>query len=350
MHLLLIIIFTIVLALAFLEDYLQPRTKLYILAALGFFMVLVATFKNPVTTADGDVYENLFYNNDNLLIVLSTEPTFIYLSRFILWLGGGIVFIFMTYALLSIPARLKVLNDITPYVFTALLIYIPIYYEVQDLVQIRSAAASAFIMLSLKPIVDKRYWIALLLTLIAILFHYSCVLFLPFIFLANVHLGRYMRILLALVVPLGFAMYFLKLDLFSLIPSFLIKGKAEYYRDAAQLGVQTDFITPYKNIFFMVKCVLLCLVLLYYDFLKERSRYITLFTLMLAVGIFVNLSMATVPVIAVRVFDLYGGIADAALFSYLLYLVHPKYIARIGIACVGLYMLVYNMLAGWYFF
>lgn len=350
MNIILISIFIVVLALAFLEDYIPARQKLYILMALGLVMVLIATFKNPVTTADGDVYENLFYNNEDLLVVLSTEPTFIWLSRLILWLGGGIACIFLIYALLSIPARLKVLRDITPYVFTALLIYIPVYYEVQDLVQIRSAAASAFVMLSLKPIVDKRYWLALLFTVIAILFHYSCILFVPFIFLGNVRLNGIARIIISLFIPLGFAMYFLKLDLFSFIPSFMIKGKAEYYREAAQLGVQTDFITPYKNVFFLVKCVLLCLVLYYHDYLSQRSRYITLFTLMLALGIFVNLSMATVPVIAVRVCDLYGGIADAALFSYLLYLVHPKYVARIGITCVGTYMLIYNMIAGWYFF
>lgn len=350
MNIILILIFVVVLALSFVEDYLRANTKFWILCALGVLMVLLAAFKDPVTTADGDVYEKLFVNNEDPLVVLSTEPTFIYLSRIIQWLGGGLFFIFLSYALVSVPIRLKVMNEITPYIFTALLVYIPVYYEVQDLVQIRSAAASAMVMLALKPIVERRYLLASIFVILAILLHYSCVLFLPFIFLGNVRLGKVVRIILAMLVPIGFVMYLLKLDLFSLIPSFMMVGKLEYYVDAAKLGVQTDFITPYKNVFFMVKCVLLCLMLLYYDFVKEKSRYTTLFILMLAVGIFINLTMATVPVIAVRVFDLYGGIADAALFSYLLYLIHPKYVARIGIACVGLYMLVYNMLAGWYFF
>lgn len=348
-NLILIILFAVVLLLSFLEDYLKPAAKSWILVILGSVMVILAATKDPLTTADGDVYDKLFYNNDDPLVVLATEPTFIWLSRIIQFFGGGLACIFVIYALMTIPLRLTVLNQLTPFVFTALLIYIPVYFEVQDMVQIRSAAALAFVMLSLKPIVDRRYLVAFGLIIIATLLHYSCALFIPFIFLGNVRLGVITRIVLASCVPIGFLMYFLNLDLFSLIPSFLIRGKIEFYIDSAKLGLQADPMFPHKNIFLLSKCLLLFVVLFYYEYLRKKNRYIGLFTLMLAAGLFFNLSMTTVPVVSVRIFDLFGGVADAFLFSYLLYIIRPRYVARILIATVGIYVLVYNMVMGIYF-
>ena len=58
--------------------------------------------------------------------------------------------------------------------------------------------------------------------------------------------------------------------------------------------------------------------------------------------------MATIPVLASRVSDLYG-IIDALFFTYIIYLIKPKIVARLCIIATGLYMYVYNMLFSGYF-
>ena len=59
-------------------------------------------------------------------------------------------------------------------------------------------------------------------------------------------------------------------------------------------------------------------------------------------------SMATIPVIASRISDMYG-IIDCIVFTFLLYLVVPQYWAKIAITVIGSYMIVYNILFTEYF-
>ena len=59
-------------------------------------------------------------------------------------------------------------------------------------------------------------------------------------------------------------------------------------------------------------------------------------------------SMASIPVLAGRISDMYG-IIDCIVFTFALYLVSPKYMARTAIAILGLYMLVFNIMYTEYF-
>lgn len=349
MYSLLFFLFVTVAILAFAEDQIPDRIKFFSLSALVTIMVITATVKDITTVADAETYEYLFYNTDNELISLTTEPTFVYLSRLVLYLGGSIAVIFCIYALISIPLKIGLIQKLTPFCFTALIIYIPVYYELHDLVQIRAAAAGAFLLLSIKMCADRKYTYLILTYITAILFHYSSIAFLPFFILGNKPLKRKGMIVLALIIPIGFLMYFLHHDLFSLIPSSLISGKADYYKSSAENGSAWDEMTiPYKNLYFMTKCILFYILLYYNDYIKDKIPYYPIVMKVEAGSLFVMLGMATVPILATRLSDLFG-IIDSIFFSYCLYIVSPRYIAKIGITCVGLYMLIYNMLIAKYF-
>ena len=152
MHLLISGLFAVTVVMAFLEDYLKELHKIVILAVLATLMIVLATTKSIDHTADGTIYEHIFYNNDEILTQLTTEPTFLWLSRLVLALGGGLIWMFLIYALIAIPTKMKVLYGMTPYIFTALIIYIPIYFELHDMIQIRAAAACAFLLAALQPL------------------------------------------------------------------------------------------------------------------------------------------------------------------------------------------------------
>ncbi len=349
MNVFLLFLFATIVILAFAEESLSEKYIYYILGGLIAIMILAAGIKDVSTVADAESYEILFYNNDDELIALSTEPTYIYLSRCILAFGGGITFIFFIYAICSIPLKMEMIKKMTPFFFTALLIYIPVYYELHDLVQIRAAAAGAFLMLSVKWCAEKKYILLSTTFIIAILFHYSSISFLPFFILGNKVISTKAKILMGAIVPIGFVMYFLHIDLFSFLPSELFGGKVDYYKNSADQGTGwVEMVTPYKNVYFLAKCFLFYLLLYFNDYLTEKNFYFPILMKIEAGSLFIMLSMATVPVIATRISDLYG-IVDAVLFSYCLYIFKPKYIVRLGITCVGLYMLIYNMLVANYF-
>ncbi len=349
MNIFLLFLFAAIVILAFLEEYIPKKYMMYILGVLYAIMITAAGFKDASTVADAEAYETMFYNNENELISIATEPTFIYLSRIILTLGGGITFIFCIYAICSIPLKMEMIKRMTPFFFTAMLIYIPVYYELHDLVQIRAAVAGAFLMLSVKLCADRKYIHLLITFIIAILFHYSSAAFLPFFILGNKAITPKGKILMGAVVPIGFLMYFLHIDLFSFLPSTFLIGKIDFYKSSSDDGSGlVEMVTPYKNVYFLAKCILFYLLLYFNDYLKNKAFYFPILMKIEAGSLFIMLSMATIPVIATRISDLFG-IIDAVLFSYCLYIVKPMYIARLGIACIGLYMLVYNFLVADYF-
>ena len=349
-HLIIAIFFTLTVFIAFIEDRLKESHKTGILIGYALFMVFLATTKDVEHTADALEYENMFLKNDNLVIMLTTEPTFIYLSRMVLALGGGLSVIFFIYAALSIPFKLKTLYNITPYIFTALIIYIPVYFELHDMIQIRVSAAAMFLLASLIPLSKKHYWQAALLMTGGILFHYSAAVYLPFLFLGNRKLNPTVRIVIAALLPICFAMYLLKKDWFSLLPSFTaaIGYKIEVYKESTDKGQWGELYPLYFNLYYLAKCAMLYLCLYFYDYLTERIRLAPIVISLFAASTLFLPSMATIPVIASRISDLFG-LVDCIVFTYLLYLIEPKYLARIAITIVGFYMLIFNMLLTEYF-
>jgi hypothetical protein len=348
MHLLISGLFAVTVVMAFLEDYLKEIHKIVILAVLAILMVLLATTKSIDHTADGTIYEHIFYNNDEILTQLTTEPTFLWLSRLVLALGGGLIWMFLIYALIAIPTKLKALYGMTPYIFTALIIYIPIYYELHDLIQIRAAAACAFLLLALNPLSNKRYWTATLLMIIAILFHYSSVVFIPFLFIGNRQLGYNSRLVVACVIPVCFVIYLMGKDLFSLIPSSILGGKLDYYQKTSEKG-EWEMALLYKNVYFMLKVAMMYLCLYFYNHIVENNRLAPLLLNLFLASILSPMLFSTIPVIASRVSDMYG-IIDCIVFTFALYLFSPRYLARFGILIIGIYMLIYHMMSDDYFF
>ena len=344
------ILFVIVLLLSLAEDYIDVRKKYCILVGLFLVMIIAATVKPVGIVADSESYEEMFYNNDDPLIETMTEPTYIYLSRFVLLFGGGVAVMFFVYALISVPLKLLLIDRMTPCLFTAMAIYVPVYYELHDLVQIRAAAAGAFIMMALYNYANKKYFSTAVAFVVACLFHYSSVSFLPVLLICKFVRGKSGRIAMACVVPLGFAFYFAHRDLFSLLPSALTAGKIDFYKDAAETGVGgwDEMLAPYKNIFFLFKCTLFYVYLYYYDYLSEKNRYFAPVMLAEAGSFFWLLTMSTIPVLASRVSDLYA-IFDAVFFTFAIYLIEPKIVVKVTIICIGAYMLVYNMLNSGYF-
>lgn len=330
--------------LSFLEEYLSSRVKLSVFACMTLIMICLPTFKDINTTADARFYIEYFQNNDDPLIEAMTEPTFIYLSRLLINCGLGIEVLFFIYAFITIPTKLIALSKLTPFFFTALLIYIPVYYLLQDVIQIRAGAAAAFLFLSLYLICEKKYIWTTIAFIAAILFHYSAIVFLPVLIWGNRKLYLPVRIFLLFLIPLGFFMYFKEMDLLSFLPESLTQGKVDFYKESAENGSQfAEFVIPYKNLYLMSKCLLLFLCVFFYKSIIIEMKYANIVILLLAASVFIKLSMSTIPVIAGRLSDLYG-ITDCVVFTYILSFVKPSWVVRCVIFGIGLYMLIYNYL------
>jgi len=349
-HLIIALFFALTVFLAFMEDRIRSQHKVYILTGYALFMILLVTTKDVEHTADAAVYENMFIHYNDPFVSLVTEPSFIYLSKIVLSLGGGIGVMFFLYAVLSIPAKLAIYNRMTPYIFTALVVYIPVYFELHDMIQMRVSAAAMFLLASFIPLSEKKYWTAALLMVGSILFHYSAAVFLPFLFIGNRKLNTAGRVFIATMLPVCLAMYLLKLDWLSFVPTILpaIQYKVEAYKESADKGELDEIYPLFFQLYYLAKCSMLLLCLYYYELLSSKERLAPLLINLFAVSTLFLPSMATIPVIAGRISELFG-IVDCLVFTFLLHIVSPPWVARIAITAVSLYMLVFNMLYTEYF-
>ena len=348
MHLIIATIWVVTVFLAFVEDYLRVSDKMAILAGYLLVMILLPTTKSVEHTADALNYMQMFHNTYDPITEIATEPTYIYLSRLILACGGTIGVLFFLYAIITIPIKLSALYHLTPNLFTALVIYIPVYFELHDMVQIRAAAAAGLLLFSLIPLAEKRYLKATLLMVAALMFHYSSIVFFPFLLIGNRKLTLMGRYAIGLIIPIFFLLYLMKKDFISFIPSFFVEGKLDFYQKTSEKG-DWEMALLYKNVYFMVKCMLLYFCLYYYEEIVNKNRFAPILISLFIASILSPMLASSIPIIASRISDLYG-IVDCIVFTFCLYFVSPPYFARIAVTTIGLYMLVYNMFVAEYFF
>lgn len=332
-------LFIFIIVLSFVEDKMTNVQKCCTLIMLSASMIAVAAFKDITVVADAEEYERMFYNNDNILIEISTEPTFIYISRFVLALGGSIAGVFFIYAAISIPLKIMVIQKMTPWIFSALVIYVARYYTLQDLVQIRAGAACAMLMAAVYYRVNKRPILCALFFIIALTFHYSSFAVLPILLIGNRKANKAVRYIMASIIPIGFAMAFLGKDVFSLVPSSIVTGKVELYSTNALLY---DAIVPYKSGVTIIKCIIFSFFLYYYEYLSERVKYFPLMMYFEAASICAILMLTTIPVLCIRLSELFGFI-EPLLFICCIHCIKPQYLARILVALVGTFILIANM-------
>ena len=346
MNILILSIFAFVVVLSFLEDYMPSWQKVLILVGLGIAMISLATFK-PMTTADATTYEYYFYYNDDELIELATEPTYIWLSRLVLAMGGEVVVMFFIYSVLSIPLKLSALWKCTPHVFTAMIVYIGIDFPMHDVVQIRCGVATAFLLWALVPLAKRQYLIATGLMIVATLFHYSSLAFLPVLLIGNMRVTKYWKIFLGVTVPVCLILYFLKLGAISLLPSSVIEGKMDLYKEMSESG-DWDMYVPYKQLTFLAEFALLYVFIFFYDTIEKHCIYAPILIKILVIEMAFITLFSEIPVLGGRLHDLFG-MFNALAFTCCLYCIKPRYIARIGITVFSLGYYLIQMFDHMYF-
>lgn len=346
MDILILSIFAIVVVLSFIEDYIPAWQKILILFTLGIAMICISTFK-PMSTADAGNYEILFYNNDDALVEISTEPTYIHLSRLYLSLGYSLTAIFLTYALIAIPLKLALLWKLTPFVFTAMIVYVGVYYPMHDVVQIRCGVATAFLLWAMIPLQKKHYLKAAALLAVATLFHYSSLAFIPILFLGNFRINTYWKYFLGAAIPFCLLLYFAGFSILNFVPQSWIGGKVDFYKSMSETGV-SDSLIPYTQLRFMAEFMLLYIFIFFYDTIEKHCIYAPILIKVLALGMGYHVMFAEIEVLGNRLHDLFG-MFNVLAYIQCLYCIKPRYAVRIGITLFVFAHYIEQMISDIYF-
>ena len=147
----------------------------YFFVSIGILFFIIVAFRGQGVDRD---YQNYikFFDDYKKLSLLRVEPSFIFFA----WLVKNVffnevVFIFFLYALIGISVKLYAIKELSHFWLLSLVIYVSYSFTLHDMTQIRVGGSVAFILLSIKPLYERKLFLFLILALLACSFHYSAI-------------------------------------------------------------------------------------------------------------------------------------------------------------------------------
>jgi len=324
-------LFAIFIVCSLLAIY-PPRgydAKNFIFILIWILLIIAAGFRGG--WADYTNYISRYYRVNANIEVL-TEPSFTIIARFAHFIFGDPLAMFVIFAILGVSLKLIAIRQFTDLWFLSLLIYLVHFYVLHETIQMRVGVSCGFMLLSIKPIYDRNFKRFLLFFICAFLFHYTAALMFPIWFFTK----KPQKLLFALVIPAGIAIYLLGINLItSAIPYEPIREKVEIYQLLQGTGRSWMDNIKVFNILYIIRIIIFYLLLWKADLLQERNKYFSIMLKIYSVGLFTFPALAIMPVMAYRVSEFFV-VVEIILIPMLVYIVKPYRLAIPLILIYGL--------------
>lgn len=328
----------------------MKKNRQWLLLAMTLFLIAFAGFRGNDVSKDHSIFQafydkalpfqTLFSNPGAFFKAAKVEPTFLILASFIKTYlpGWGFTFLMVLFAFLSVTLKVKAIVKYSEFIFLSLFIYLCNTYMLHEFIQVRAGLAAALAMLAFEPLVERKPWKYLLIMLLAILVHYSAIIFLPFYFLNTKKINPVVYIAV-IVVP------FL-LSVFHFDPiSLLLKYDLGVYSEKLSIYITEQLRLKHAinkiNLTIIFQLILSVFLLFYRTDLLEKNKYSVLFLKinMISVGVFYL--FFGLPVFAFRLWEMLN-VVQIFLIPTLIYYIKPRWIPELIIVLVGI-AIYYNL-------
>ena len=330
-----IVLFTILLfvcALSLIEDRLQKYNRgIYI--TLTVVLILFAGLREVGFDRDSENYEYYFNNYDDPVLEFAVEFSYRLLSYFLHLFSDDVHTIFLFYAIIGISLKLFAFRRLTNFLYLPIAVYLANYYVLHDLTQIRASIASGLMLFTIPYIGDNRKKVAMCLLLLAVMFHYSAIVLLPLIFLKNTDLSVKERWIWAALIPIGYFMYFIQVNIATFIYVPYVSDKIDIYNDLRNKGLVGDEINVFYWVF-ILKCFVYMYVLYFYDTIKQQTKFLPLVIKIMGVSLFLYLFLAQMPILSFRLSELFG-ISEILMFTYISYTINPQWLGKCVVCIIS---------------
>jgi hypothetical protein len=319
----------IVLAVLVVSEFVKSRYRTVLYISVGVILFLVAGFRPPGFDRDYLSYLKIF-NGDYDTDLPVSEPSILLIISFIQQvLFSKSIFLFLVYAALGISLKMYAIRQLSEFWFASLLVYFSYSFLLHDLTQIRAGVAVGFILVSIKPLYERRGWQFLIFTLLAASFHYSALAFLPAWFLSANTISKkiYTIMIFATYLIYPFSESIIT-GFLTLLPNGVLLSNLNRY--------QNDMNTPLNiyNIWQLMRCAL-CIVFLWKsDLIKKHNRYAFLLIKLYAFATFVFVLLASNPAFAGRFSDIFS-IVDIIVIPCLIYIIQPPQLGAFAVVVVA---------------
>jgi len=177
-------IFLILLSLLDLFKF-QEILKKIVFFFVGFLMIFISSLRY----GDKDYLNYIKYyewinpiNDFNYYELKNVEIGYVILNSVYKYFNLDYVYIFVTISFLSIGLFLNYFKDFK-YKFSSLLVYFSHLYLLRDLMQIRAGLTANILLYSYRFILERRLNSFFIVVILASLFHYAALIFIPFYFI-----------------------------------------------------------------------------------------------------------------------------------------------------------------------
>lgn len=282
-------------------------------------MVLFAGFRVPYLDKDYGVYKFLWqlksvkeYAEISFVVIKYTVKDLLKLKFSALLL---------LYAFIGVGVKIYGIRKISPFVFSSLLLYFSHYFLLHEMTQIRIGVATGFMLIAVYYLMKKDYYAYYSLALCAVCFHYSASLCLLFPLLKND--SKTIKVY-ALLVPIGYVLFFFSTYLDISIPIPFVGDKVEVYKEATKSGFLKDSEINVFNVLFLIRISIWYLMFYFRERISEHYNGFYLLLKIYALSLFSFLFLANIPVFAFRVQELLG-VVELILIPLIIYLFNEKY-------------------------
>ncbi len=286
------------------------------LIIIGIVIALYAGLRDGDMVNDYGPYVDI-YESGQMLV----EPTFTLISFVVKnFLGDNVIFLFVIYAVLAVALKLTAIERLTPLVFLSIMIWLSDTFMLHELTQIRTAVATGFFLLSIKPLYERKGVRFFLLILCATLFHVSALLAFPLWFLRP---GRVNAPQWIGIIVVGYAMAIARFDVFRLalyLPVPYITDKVELYLALHEGAAET--VNPFGTVF-LGKMAITFFLLWRAEKIASHNRYIHLLIKIMFVAFASLLVFSTNLAAGIRFYEFFLTV-QILLLPLLYYTVRPK--------------------------
>lgn len=308
----------------------HPRIEKFLFYVCALLFILFAGFKED--SLDYEVYIDLFRTYKYTTV----EPAFKLISYLVqTYTDGDIRYMVIAFAALGVSLKFRSILILGTSLFASVCIYLSNFYLLHEMTQIRAGVASALFLLSIKPLYDRNLKKFLLLALLAFTFHYSALIIFPLWFLKS----KINKKLLFSSVFIGYALYFLGVDLIAVIPIPGVQDKIQIYLKLEELE---DTKINVFNYVYLCRILILYVFLFNFEKLSKYSKYLPLLLNIYSLSLFSYTIFAAVPAFASRVSE-FLGVVEIILFPMLAYLFRPLILGRAMIVVLALAFLLLNL-------
>lgn len=327
----LLILFFIIAIIAFFPPEARLVQKI-VLIILGFLLIIIAGFRQEDSVRDYEMYVWMFQEQSDAIV----EPAFIVISYVCHSLfGDNSISIFLIFAFLGVSLKLTAIKQLTELWFLSVLIYLSNFFILHEMTQIRAGVASALMLLCVKPIYDRNLKFFLLLAFLAFSFHYSGLMILPLWFLN----AKPQKKWLILLIPIGYLLFFLGVNLIMSIPIPGVSDKIEMYQKLYEIGGDEWTNINLFNLVFLARIAIFYFLIFKYDLLLSYNKYFPVLMKIYCISLISYPILATLPAIATRINEFYG-VVDIILIPFLYYIFKPIYFSRAIVVFIGLSLLL----------